>query len=850
MKGKRFLSTGLAMALALALIAGLAMAQQLAGSPLTAAFTYQGRLNSSGVPYTGPCDFQFGLWDAGAGGVQVGPTQTLTNVPLADGYFTVQLDWGADKFFGEQRWLDISVRCPAGGGTYTPLTPRQMLTASPQALFATHAAWPGLVDVPPGFADGIDNDTLYGAGPGLTISGTIFSADTAYLQRRVAGACGSGFAIREVSQDGSVTCEPVSGGAGDITAVYAGTGLTGGGISGDVTLSADPTVMQTRVLGACGSGFAIRGVNQDGSVTCEPVGGGGGDAWLLTGNSGTTPGVNYVGTADDVALVFKVNNERALRLEPSSTSPNLIGGNVQNWAHSGVYGASIGGGGNSTAANVVTDLYGAIGGGAGNQAGDGAGAVDDATYATVSGGYTNAAGGWAAAVGGGEDNSAGNPYATVGGGFYNTASGYNSTIGGGVQNTANSTSATVAGGHGNTASHAFAAVGGGYLNTASAAQSTVGGGYANLASGDNATISGGEVNTASADWTTIGGGYTNTAGGDYATVGGGDTNIASNLRATIGGGIDNTASGSESTVGGGQENQAQGVAATVAGGAVNIAAGNYSSAGGGQHNTAGGYAATVGGGRANTAGSDAATVSGGYTNTASVEVATVGGGYGNTASGWAATVPGGYDNTAQGDLSLAAGNRAKANNQGCFVWGDSTDADVQCNNDNGWLARASGGVYFYTNSTLTTYAYLAAGSATWASGSDRNLKENIVEVDAGALLEKLARVPVTTWNYTGQDDSIRHIGPMAQDFYAAFGVGEDDTHITTIDADGVALAAIQALYAENRSLQAQVGDLEARLAALEKAQARTGAALPWLLIGGAVVAGGTLAARRRPGGGR
>src|SRR5690606_8134112 len=145
------------------------------------------------------------------------------------------------------------------------------------------------------------------------------------------------------------------------------------------------------------------------------------------------------------------------------------------------------------------------------------------------------------------------------------------------------------------------------------------------------------------------------------------------------------------------------------------------------------------------------------------------------------------------------------------------DDDLTCATVDRWLARASGGVYFYTNSTLTTYAYLAPGSATWASGSDRNLKENLAIVDTQALLAKLARVPVTTWNYKSQDDSIRHIGPMAQDFYAAFGVGEDDTHITTIDADGVALAAIQALYAENRSLEAQVGDLEARLAALEKA---------------------------------
>ena len=730
MKGKRFLSTGLAMALALALIAGLALAQQPAGSPLTAAFTYQGRLSSSGIPYTGPCDLQFGLWDAGTGGAQIGPTQTLTNVPLADGYFTVQLDWGADKFFGEQRWLDISVCCPAGGGTYTPLTPRQMLTAAPQALFAMHAPWPGLVDVPPGFADGIDNDTLYGAGPGLTISGTIFAADTAYLQRRV--------------------------------------------------------------IGACGSGFAIRGVNQDGSVTCEPVGGGGGDAWLLTGNSGTTPGTNYLGTSDNVALELRVNGERALRLEPTSTSPNLVGGRPGNWLTSGVYGATIGGGGVTGDLNRVTDSFGTVGGGAGNQAGDNAGATDDATYATVGGGQQNSVSATYATVGGGWGNAASGEDATIGGGYYNAASGGDATIGGGFNNLASASCATVGGGLGNTASGEHTAIGGGYTNTASGDSATVGGGEDNEASADHATVGGGITNTVSAEFATVGGGMMNTASGMWSVIAGGSENQASDLWATVSGGTSNYATGANATVGGGGGNWASGSDSTIAGG------------------------------------------------------------YGNVASGTQATVCGGGENTAAGLWSFAAGKSAKANSRGCFVWGDSSNPDITCNTEDRWVARASGGVYFYTDSGATTGSYLAAGSGTWTQLSDRALKENVAEVDTHALLAKLAQVPVTTWSYTSEDPAIRHMGPMAQDFYAAFGLGDSETHITTIDADGVALAAIQGLYAENRSLKAQVGDLEARLAALEKAQApaRTGAALPWLLIGGVVVAGGTLAARRRPGGGR
>jgi hypothetical protein len=102
---------------------------------------------------------------------------------------------------------------------------------------------------------------------------------------------------------------------------------------------------------------------------------------------------------------------------------------------------------------------------------------------------------------------------------------------------------------------------------------------------------------------------------------------------------------------------------------------------------------------------------------------------------------------------------------------------------------------------------------------------------------------------------------MAQDFYAAFGVGEDDTHITTVDADGVALAAIQGLYAENQALkvenaaqQAQIDSLAARLTSLEQAGqpcTTSGLPLPWLLVGGVVVvAGGSVAVGRRRGGAR
>jgi len=309
---------------------------------------------------------------------------------------------------------------------------------------------------------------------------------------------------------------------------------------------------------------------------------------------------------------------------------------------------------------------------------------------------------------------------------------------------------------------------------------------------------------------------------------GGNSVIGSVEGATIGGGGQagtiNRASADFATVGGGEGNSSLGFAATI---------------GGGETNAALGFAATIGGGANNVAGNVAgnanfATVGGGIANTASNEHATVSGGIANTASGKRATVPGGNANTAAGDYSLAAGRQAKADHDGAFVWGDSTDAEIHSSNDDQFVVRANGGFWFGAVTThftptigsdvlisTSTGAYLSKGGA-WTNASDWDAKANFTPVNGQEVLARLAGVPITTWNYKDQNPSIRHIGPMAQDFYAAFGVGEDDTHISTLDGDGVALAAIQGLYqlvqkqaAQIAVLQQQNADLEARLVALE-----------------------------------
>ncbi len=106
------------------------------------------------------------------------------------------------------------------------------------------------------------------------------------------------------------------------------------------------------------------------------------------------------------------------------------------------------------------------------------------------------------------------------------------------------------------------------------------------------------------------------------------------------------------------------------------------------------------------------------------------------------------------------------------------------------------------------------GGSSQQLESDRNIKEAFRSVDSADILAAVAALPITTWNYKDQERSIRHLGPMAQDFAAAFGVGEDDRHINMVDASGVALSAIQALYAVVREQGRQIAELESQVEAM------------------------------------
>ncbi|MFB6272839.1 MAG: tail fiber domain-containing protein [Salinibacter sp.] len=273
---------------------------------------------------------------------------------------------------------------------------------------------------------------------------------------------------------------------------------------------------------------------------------------------------------------------------------------------------------------------------------------------------------------------------------------------------------------------------------------------------------------------TIGGGglsgVGNTVGDDLATVGGGLGNTASGEASTVGGGGDNVASGTDSTVGGGSDNTASGRSSTVSGGAENEASGTQS---------------------------------------------TVGGGGFNTASSFRATVPGGAFEAAEDGRS--------------FVWNDGTGYHSIPNTSNDGLSSstavngepvtggntfsvsATGGVRFITGSSSVTY--ISGGSTGWSTTSSRASKTNLQSVDPAKVLEGVAQLQMSTWEYKGEDGDgagVRHLGPMAGAFHEAMPVelGGSDAHINSINLDGVALTAIQALYERNEELEETVSQLK------------------------------------------
>ncbi|MGE4070293.1 MAG: tail fiber domain-containing protein [Lysobacterales bacterium] len=217
-----------------------------------------------------------------------------------------------------------------------------------------------------------------------------------------------------------------------------------------------------------------------------------GQCWSSTGDDGSNPALNFLGTTDAQPLVLRTRNVQSLRLEPSSIlfngapiTANVIAGSSANSVTAGVRGATIAGGGlpsgnsdpdfDDEAPNRVTDAYGTVGGGYGNRAGDNAGSATDAGHATVAGGTRNIATGLGSAIAGGSTNTASAVGSSVGGGGGNLASGNYGVVAGGALNSATGAGSTVSGGISNCAGGVGSWAGGNRAKVRPGSESGLGG---------------------------------------------------------------------------------------------------------------------------------------------------------------------------------------------------------------------------------------------------------------------------------------------------------------------------------------------------------------------------------------
>ena len=717
-------------------------------APLGTVITYQGRLTDAGAPAGGQYDFRFGLYNAEIGGSQAGSILTNENVMVTNGVFTAALDFGTNIFTGQALWLEIAVRAGASEGAFTPLDPRQPLSAAPYALYALTPAGP--------------------QGP--------------------AGAVGP---------------------------------IGPPGVAG--------------ATGAMGPQGSVGPQGPPGSA----------DAWSRMGNTGTDPAANFIGTSDNQPLELRVNGSRALRLVPTTGAANVLAGGSGNHITSLVTGAVIAGGGGETGSadtNLITASFASIGGGRRN-------AVMASTDATVSGGNDNdITAASAAAIGGGSSNTIAqfSTNAVIAGGHLNVvqAGGVGSAyaaIGGGRGNLVFiARGATIAGGEENSASNGnYSTLGGGQSNSVSGAFTTIAGGRLNailLATG--ATVSGGQSNRIGQGSTSavIGGGSSNNVESvsTYAVIAGGYSNLSSGSFAAVGGGWGNRSQAEAATVGGGGANTSSGVAATVAGGNLNTSSGDVATVGGGYRNFGIGDYATVPGGLDNFAGGDFSLAAGRraiafhqgtfvWADSQNADFATTGAqqfliraaggvGIGHTAPDAPLHVVGGTDAGLSGGGILLLG----AVNAGNVAFDGN---EIQARNNAAastlFLNAGGGNVSIGTVSSTARLRVVNAtcDGATWNNASDRNLKSGFVSVDARDVLAKVAALPLQSWHYTNAPGT-RHLGPMAQDFQAAFGLGADDKTIATVDADGVALVAIQGLNELAQTQAAEIAALKQELAEL------------------------------------
>jgi hypothetical protein len=191
----------------------------------------------------------------------------------------------------------------------------------------------------------------------------------------------------------------------------------------------------------------------------------------------------------------------------------------------------------------------------------------------------------------------------------------------------------------------------------------------------------------------------------------------------------------------------------------------------------------------------------------------------------------GYRTTANNDYSVALGYRASNNTHtGTMVMGDESTTDsVRNQADNEFRIRYNGGIRLRVSTAANGNTPGAGGNVgcdltvavpSWTCASSRTLKENYLAVDGEDVLWRLRGLPITTWSMIGADPRVRHLGPVAEDFWRAFGLGLGETAIGLGDIDGVNLAAAKALETRTATLRRELDEKTARIETLEAQLAR------------------------------
>jgi hypothetical protein len=844
------------------------------------AFTYQGRLQNNGSPANGSYNLQFALFNAATNGNQVGGTVTDLAVGVTNGLFTTTLDFGAGIFTGNALWLQIGVETNGDNGNFTLLSALQPLTPAPYAIYSPSA---GTATTASGVANGSVTSASIAAGQVVkSLNGLMDAVTLAAGTNIMLTPSGNTLTISSTGSSGSsgsaTNAWGLTGNAGTSPANGNFLGTTDNQpvelhVNGVRGMRLEPTVSDgnhsdmVNLVNGSSVNFASPGVYG------ATISGGGSGFYLgsaytnsVTGNFGTVGGggLNTSGSGGTVAG----------GLLNTSGPYATVGGGDQNTS-GGVYSTVAGG-----TRHIASGPGSVIGGGGydgtyifGNTASGGA--------STVAGGLNNGAINLYDTVGGGNQNTSSGGSSTVGGGIGNTSSQEYATVGGGQNNTSSGESATVGGGYGNT-SGPYATVGGGDQNTSGGVYSTVAGGTRHMASGPGSVIGGGGYdgtyilgNTASGGASTVAGGLNNSALYLYDTVGGGRQNTSGGGSSTVAGGYSNSANGPGSVVGGGgydgttiSGNIASGAACTIAGGLGNVTGNDYATVGGGNNNNAN-DGSTVGGGVGNSSSGGWATVGGGINNQATNSYATVPGGVDNVAGGlfslaagdlaqalhqgafvWADSQGSPFASTANDQFCIRAQGGVKIDNSTSIDFGNQTRQMLELYRDptstyifgigvqsstfysrtgtNGGFAWYEGGIHNdnqdnagggITLMTLDSSGNLRTTTGVIASLSDRNSKSDFQTVNAQDVLARVAALPVMTWRYKTADAAQRHMGPMAQDFYAAFNVGLDDKSICTIDEGGVALAAIQGLNQKVDEKESRIQEQAAEITELKQSVA-------------------------------